>query len=41
MGRHEAKKNGDKQPPTQTILLVTVILELIHVILSLIKDITS
>lgn len=40
MGKHEAKKNGNK-PDTDTILLVTAILELVNAVIALFKALTD
>lgn len=40
MGKHEAKKNGNK-PDIDTILLVTAILELVNSVITLIQLLTD
>lgn len=35
MGKHEAKKSGDKLTHTERVLLITAILELVNALLSL------
>ena len=40
MGRHEAKKSGNK-PGAETVLLITAVLELVNAVLTLIRELTD